>query len=258
MNSKVIEYYTSAFNEHERQHDGFGAIQRTRTLQLLKQFLNTNQKVLDIGGAVGNYSFELAKEGYDVHLLDIVHLHVEKARKISKECGIALSGFHVGDARELEFEDQSFDAAILHGPLYHITDKSERSKVLSEVYRILCDGGILLAFAINRYAGVHYGINTEQILDDDYFEMISNEITTGFRSREPGWHFHLPDELKQELIDSDFNKLQTKGVVSSIWMIPDLESKLSDPAIYRKIIRVSELLEDEPILGQDFVCIGYK
>jgi len=36
--------------------------------------------VVDVGGAAGVYAFPLAKQGYEVHLIDPVELHLEQAR----------------------------------------------------------------------------------------------------------------------------------------------------------------------------------
>ncbi|MEI7248263.1 class I SAM-dependent methyltransferase [Pectobacterium carotovorum] len=258
MESKVVEYYTNTFNEHFRHLDAFGKIQQLRTLQLLQKHLLGKQKIIDIGGATGIYSFELAKLGHEVDLFDIAPIHIEKAKKISAETGVDLHGFHIGDAQHLAFSDNSFDTVILHGPLYHITDESLRLRVLKEAYRVMKPEGILFAFAINRYAGVFYGIQRELILNDPYFEMISNEVKTGFRERSPSWHFHLPQEMEAEVSKSGFRDIQMKGVVGPIWMLPDIESRLGDEQTRQKILRVSELLENEPIIGQDFVCIARK
>ena len=259
MSKKVVDYYTEIFSENERHEDGFGQIQRQRTLNIFKQYLQGKpRKIIDIGGATGAYSFDLAKAGHNVHLLDIVPAHIEKAERIGLDKGILLDGYHVGDAKDLEFEDNSFDAVILHGPLYHITGLVERKKVLNEALRILKPNGVLFGFAINRYAGVFYGIHNELILDDTYFEMVKTEVETGFRTRNPTWHFHLPEELEAEITSSGFKIEATKGVVSPVWMLPDIESKLADAEMHEKIIRVCELLENEPKIGQDFVCIGRK
>lgn len=254
----VVDYYTKSFSEHERHLDGFGQIQQTRTLQLLQRYLKPTDKIIDIGGATGVYSFALARLGHDVHLLDLVPLHVEKAKKISEESGIHLSGYHVGDAQNLSFPDSSFDSVILHGPLYHITDKECRLRVLKEAFRVLKPEGKIFAFAINRYAGLFYGIHSELILDDSYFSMISKEVKTGFRDRTPLWHFHLPEEMEQEVACSGFENIETKGVVGPIWMLPNVEEKLTEELTKQQVLRVSELVENEPIIGQDFVCIGIK
>lgn len=259
MSKGVVDYYTEVFSENERHEDGFGQIQQQRTLNILEQYLQgKSHKIIDIGGATGAYSFDLAKSGHKVHLLDIVPVHIEKAERIAFDRGILLDGYHVGDARALEFADNSFDAVILHGPLYHITDIVERKKVLNEALRILKPNGVLFAFAINRYAGVFYGIHSELILDDTYFEMVKTEVETGFRTRNPTWHFHLPGELEAEITSSGFKIEITKGVVSPVWMLPGIESKLADVEMRKKILRVSEFLENEPKIGQDFVCIGRK
>jgi len=259
MSKKVVDYYTEIFSENERHEDGFGQIQRQRTLNILNKYLQSNPcKIIDIGGATGAYSFDLAKAGHNVHLLDIVPAHIEKAERIGFDKGVLLDGYHVGNAKALEFADNSFDAVILHGPLYHITDIVERKKVLNEALRVLKPEGVLFAFAINRYAGVFYGIHSELILDNNYFEMVKTEIGTGLRTRYPTWYFHLPEELEAEIMSSGFQIEATKGVVSPVWMLPDIESKLSDAQMHEKILRVSELLENEPKIGQDFVCIGRK
>lgn len=259
MSGKVVDYYTSSFSEHERHLDSFGQIQRQRTLDILSRYLKDDlYSIADIGGATGTYSFELAKAGHNVHLVDIVPVHIEKARKLSIEKGIPLSGFSVADARDLDFEDDLFDVVIIHGPLYHLTDVDDRVKVLEEARRILKPNGLLFAFAINRYAGIFYGIQSELILDDSYFEMVATESQTGFRDRAPTWHFHLPEEMEAEVTQAGFCIEATKGVVSPVWMLPEIESKLADDKEKAKVFKVAELLENEPIIGQDFVCIGMK
>lgn len=259
MSENIIEYYTDTFRENDRHQDGFGQIQRMRTLHVIKQHIQKdNSTIMDIGGATGAYSFDLAKAGHSVFLFDIVPAHIEKAREISAITGVDLSGYHIGDARSMQFNDNSFDAVIIHGPLYHITDIQERHRVLCEAYRILKPDGVVFAFAINRYAGVFYGVHSGLILDDEYFDMIRTEVETGFRSRNPTWHFHLPEELEKEVTSAGFQRPSTKGIVSPVWMLADVETKLSDTTTRDKILRVSELLENEPKIGQDFVCIGYK
>ncbi len=50
--------------------------------------------------------------------------------------------FIVADAQELPFADDSFDAVIAGGMLYHVPD---RDKAFSEIVRVLGDGGCLYA-----------------------------------------------------------------------------------------------------------------
>jgi len=50
--------------------------------------------------------------------------------------------FRVVDAQEIPFEDQTFDAVVANGMLYHVPD---RSKAISEIARVLKPGGTLYA-----------------------------------------------------------------------------------------------------------------
>jgi ubiquinone/menaquinone biosynthesis C-methylase UbiE len=65
----------------------------------------------------------LIEAGSDVVLVDPVPLHVDRARQAGVSSAV------VGDARSLEFDDESFDAVLLLGPLYHLTEPHERVRV---------------------------------------------------------------------------------------------------------------------------------
>ena len=75
--------------------------------------------IVDIGGATGVYSFWLASQGHEAHLLDLTPKHIEQAREKAENTGVELAGYHCADARELPFADESFDLALVMGPLYH-------------------------------------------------------------------------------------------------------------------------------------------
>lgn len=56
--------------------------------------------ILDVGGGSGVYAHWLAAQGYTVHLVDGVPLHVEQARQASATQGaFPLASAEVGDAR---------------------------------------------------------------------------------------------------------------------------------------------------------------
>lgn len=104
---------------------------------------------------------------------------------------------YLGDARSLEL-DEKFDMIIIHSPLYHITEREERISVLKHMKTLLNDNGKILGFAINRYAGYFYVVRSGKILDNDYSNVVLNEMKSGSRHKGPGWYFHRPSELISE------------------------------------------------------------
>src|SRR5262245_36767050 len=97
--------------ESERLASGLGALERARTESILKRHLpRPPAGVLDVGGAAGVYAIPLARQGYRVHLIDPVELHLAQAREAAATCGVTLAAISLGDARRLDAESDSADA----------------------------------------------------------------------------------------------------------------------------------------------------
>jgi SAM-dependent methyltransferase len=124
------------------------------TLRALREHLPLPPaRVLDCGGGPGRYAIELARQGYEVVLFDLSAGNLRLAREKAAEAGVTLAGFEQGTATDLaRFPDESFDAVLLMGPLYHLLEESERRRALAEARRVLKSGGPLFAAFIARYA----------------------------------------------------------------------------------------------------------
>jgi ubiquinone/menaquinone biosynthesis C-methylase UbiE len=94
--------------------------------------------LLDIGTAMGNAAFALAKHVKNVHGIDINPEYLAKAQKNAAEKGIDNIEFGVGIAEDLEFPDDFFDIVICRLAIHHF---SEPVKALSEINRVLKPGG---------------------------------------------------------------------------------------------------------------------
>ena len=238
-----------------------------RTQELLVRYLPPPPAVvLDVGGASGVYSFWLAGLGYQVHLVDIVPRHIEQARQAAQEAGSPqLAGMRVGDARQLDFPGEFADAIVMHGPLYHLPGREDRLRAIAEARRVLKPGGILLAFAITRYAGLIYGLRRGYVFDPAYLRMVRTEVRTGRRENPPDWlvtfpnaFFHHPDELKAELEDGGLRHEKTLGILGPAWMVPDLEASWANEAERAVILEIARLTEDEPVLGPRLLAVARK
>ena len=89
-----------------------------------------------------------------------------------------------GNALRVNRPDQSADVVLLMGPQYHLLKKEERMKSLSEAYRVLVPGGLLVSAGISKFSSATwalavYGEKNNFIDDPIYFKMIEDEMVTG-------------------------------------------------------------------------------
>ncbi len=120
-------------------------------------------------------------------LLDAVPLHVDQAREVSSRQPDHPFTAVVGDARELPYEDQSADAVVLFGPLYHLTERDDRLRALAEARRVLRPDGVVLAAAISRFASLSDGLKYGLLEDPAFVQIVSRDLDEG-QHRNPGDH----------------------------------------------------------------------
>lgn len=212
LQKDVIDHYNK-IDERNRIASGPPSLERLRTLDILERFLpKPPAVVLDIGGAAGVYSYPLARDGYEVHLYDLTPLHIRQAAKRAQNESRSPTIMKVGDARSIDEPNESADAVILLGPLYHLTRREDRLKALKEGHRLLREGGVLFAVGITRYASFLDGVGRGFISDPKFVKIIERDIKTGqHRNRTSNLHyfttsfFHHPNQLKSEVESAGFS-----------------------------------------------------
>ena len=253
---EVLQHYASG-DEFQRLLGGSGQIELVRTQELLMRYVPPPPAVVfDVGGGPGVYACWLAKQGYEVHLVDAVPLHVELARQASQaQPDAPLAGIKVGDARSLKRADTSVDVVLLFGPLYHLTGREDRLKALREAYRILRPAGIVLAVGISRFASMLDGLRQGLLDDPDFVQIVERDLTDG-QHRNPMDHpayfttafFHEPSELQAEVEESGFKYERTLPIEGPLWLSHYVVGNFQDQQRRELFLRLLHRLEEEPSL----------
>lgn len=251
----AIHQYYDLDREDGRLAGGLGPLEEARTRDLLQRHLPPPPAaILDVGGGTGVYAGWLATAGYRVHLVEPVPLHVERARARAEAQPDAPFTAAIGDARRLAETDDSFDAVLLLGPLYHLTERSDRLQALSEARRVLRSSGLLFAVGISRYASLLDGLRNGWLGDPQFRAIVDRDLADGQHRNpnladRPGWfttaYFHRPEDLAGEVAGAGFGSVALYGVEGPAW---PLNGDWSDPAQREHMLFAARAVEREPSL----------
>jgi SAM-dependent methyltransferase len=250
LDSEIESYYERGGERERLSRNARGRLEFARMQDLLRRMLpGDGLDVLDVGGATGIHARWLAEDGHRVTLIDPVASQVALAAELPGVTAV------VGDARELPYGDTSFDAVLLMGPLYHLTDRAHRVRAIAEARRCARLGGLVAAVTINRSAGwndwllfeangIDRKINAEDSLrilregDLQYFEQ--DMFTTAY--------LHHPGEIASEFADAGLDGAAQFAVQGFPGYIPELERLIDDEAAREHLMAGLRVIEAEPSL----------
>jgi ubiquinone/menaquinone biosynthesis C-methylase UbiE len=255
LDPTIAEYYNTA-REEDRLAQSWSLLEALRTRELIERYApKPPAVVLDVGGAAGAHALWLAELGYTVHLVDPVQRLVEEAQRRSAASAKPLTSTGLGDARALDFPDQSADIVLLLGPLYHLTEAADRARALGEVRRVLRPGGYLFAGAISRWASALDGLSRDLFRDRRFGAIVEQDLRDG-QHRNPTdrldyfttAYFHRPDDLRTEVAGANLTLDGLYGLEGPGWILSDVPARLEDPSRRAELLHVARLLESEPLM----------
>jgi SAM-dependent methyltransferase len=123
------------------------------TWRYLDEYLPAHGHILEVGAAAGAYTLPLARRGYRITAVDMSAGLLETNRQsLAIEGVLDRVDLIEADARDLnQVTKQDFDAALLMGPLYHLTAEADRLAALSQLFGRLREGGLLFSAFISRF-----------------------------------------------------------------------------------------------------------
>ena len=258
----ILLHYEDRYDEDVRlSSSGVGQLELNRTQILMRRHLpEPPATVLDVGGGPGVYAYWLDAAGYEVDLVDIVPRHVRQATERGLRATLA-------DARALPVPDNTRDAALLLGPLYHLQERDDRLQALGEAIRVAKPGAPVFAAAISRFAPAIDGLDSG-FFDDPAFAELLDAVTASGRHHNPTGNpdyfttsfFHLPKELEAEMCDAGLIDVEVLAVEGIGWVAADLDERMTREDDQQRLLDLLEQLETEPsILGASphLLAVGF-
>ena len=245
-NKAVLDYYENNYDEDGRSSRH--CLEFIRTKEIISRYLYNNKlKIADLCGATGVYSYWLANQGHEVHLLDLSSKHIEQARKNKNKYNAELASFTCGDARRLPYSNNEFDMVLLMGALYHLQEQKERIACIKEAYRVLKPNGVAVFSFISRYASLIDGIKYSLVNDPEFVKILDTDLISG-RHNNPNNRedyfttafFHTPELIYQEMqlgFFTDVILYAVEGFASAIDTKVDLDVVL-------KYIKITECVPE--------------
>jgi hypothetical protein len=97
-----------------------------------------------------------------------------------------MASARVGDARWLDRTDASVNAVLLLGPMYHLTERSDRVAAWSEARRVVRTGGMVACACINQFASLFAAMVHSRFDGENFARMIRRSTSTGHHQNHTG------------------------------------------------------------------------
>jgi SAM-dependent methyltransferase len=260
------EYYELGKEADRLARSGAGRLEFERTQEIVFRHLPVPPAVIaDIGGGPGRYALWLADLGYRVVHRDLVPLHVEQVRMNSGTGSVIDSA--VGDARSLDLADESVDAVLLLGPLYHLTRRADRVQALREARRVVRPGGPVFGAAISRWATRLDGMLRLRLYEQApaVLDLVGPLEQTGVMPPLMPGGFngfaHRPRQLKSEFVSADLVVADLVCIEGAAYLLDDLDDRVADELDWRVILdsaRAHERVPELMGLGSHLLATGIR
>ncbi|MGB9681565.1 MAG: class I SAM-dependent methyltransferase [bacterium] len=149
------------------------------------------KRVLDLGCGIGRNSIFLSQMGFEVYACDLSESGIDRLNRTIKERGLSIVTT-IADMHSLPYESKYFDALLAFYVIYH-TDKEGIKEVISEIYRVLKDGGeAFLTF--NSKKGASFNNPVNQRIDENTIIRMDSEVEKGIP------HYYVDEEEVRRLL----------------------------------------------------------
>ncbi|CAM4346798.1 ubiquinone/menaquinone biosynthesis C-methylase UbiE [Paenibacillus endophyticus] len=197
-----------------------------------------------------------------VTITDLTPRLVQIARDKAKDLMLEkhFNGFYVADARNLSlFGDEAFTASLMMGPLYHLQERTDREKSVSELYRVTQKGGYVFVAFMTRVRHLQNALAyPEHWKPTDRMDEIRKYMETGVfnhsdEGRFTGAYAFTINEIKPFMEANGFESIKLIGSTSAAGALTSEQLRYWETAgehEYRAFLQLLfDYAADEHLLG---------
>jgi len=144
-NKNYTDWWKNFFDSTWREILAPKNIQK-QEIKILKNFLNREKIILDIGCGIGRFTLALAESGYEVYALDFSKPYLNILRKGVRKRRLKnrIKILHLDMRNLISLKKNFFDCALLMFNTFGYFSHKENVKLLKDIYSILKTGGKLI------------------------------------------------------------------------------------------------------------------
>lgn len=236
-------------------HSKAARVEFLTNARYIERYLHPGTKILDVGAGAGEYSLYFSRKGYEVCALELAETNIQAfQKKITPKDRIELVQ---GNAVDLSrYKDESFDAVLVFGPLYHLHGEKDQQRCIAEAKRVCKkEGKLFFAFINNDMV-----IMTEFARWPDYLTVGDYNRNTFELNDFPFFVFHTVEECRNMLRTGGISILHEVASDGASELLADQINALNE-ANYAQYLRYhSYICEKQEFLGMSnhLLFVGEK
>ncbi len=162
---EAINNHYEVINEDARISQGHGRVEFLTTIRYIEKYLKKGMSILEIGAGTGIYSHYFARMGYKVDAVELVEKNIEIFQ--SKTLPYENVSIVQGDAVNLSnIPSGNYDIVLLLGPMYHLFEKTDQRKAISEALRVTkADGVVFCAYVLADFTILRHAFQRGKFKD---------------------------------------------------------------------------------------------
>jgi len=238
-------------------------------IDLLDEYIPNGATVIDIGSGPGRYAEYLLKRNCKVGVVDLSakSLKAFSDRMKGSCCQDSIIFNQVSCSTQLDWiTDNSADAILLMGPLYHLISEEHRNNALSHCRRILKPGGTLFSVFLSPFPllNIRNEIKDGSYLypNKDLYKHIKSDVTTHthFQGFDVPQYRCWPKDTEKLMFANGFETLRIRNLegIGSFYNNEKLKG-YSNPLRKQSLINtLRSTSEDLKLIGitHQFVYVG--